>query len=87
MLTEPQASAFARIALANIEREYPRNAVHLFRNEEKNLSERVRHPAFYGSYDWHSAVHMHWLLVRCLRLHPMLAENGTILSRKNLSSQ
>src|SRR5262249_16681175 len=30
------------------------------------------HPSFYGSYDWHSAVHMHWLLVRVLRTHPQL---------------
>jgi len=28
------------------------------------------HPAFYGSYDWHSAVHMHWFLARVLRLYP-----------------
>jgi len=28
---------------------------------------RDRHPAFYGCYDWHSAVHTHWLLVRLLR--------------------
>src|SRR3954464_11833219 len=38
--------------------------------EEAPLAERERHPAFYGSYDWHSAVHMHWLLVRVLRLYP-----------------
>ena len=38
--------------------------------EEVPLAERERHPAFYGSYDWHSAVHMHWLLVRVLRLYP-----------------
>ena len=34
------------------------------------LRERILHPAFYGSYDWHSAVHMHWLLLRVLRLYP-----------------
>ncbi|SFH06116.1 Protein of unknown function [Halopelagius inordinatus] len=31
------------------------------------------HPVFYGSFDWHSAVHNHWCLVRQLRLfddHP-----------------
>lgn len=27
-------------------------------------------PVFYGCYDWHSAVHGHWLLVRLLRLFP-----------------
>jgi Protein of unknown function (DUF2891) len=27
-------------------------------------------PAFFGCYDWHSAVHGHWLLVRLVRLYP-----------------
>ena len=38
---------------------------------------RERHPVFYGCYDWHSAVHGHWALVRGLRLfddHPVRAE-------------
>ncbi len=80
MLAETQASAFARIALANIDREYPRKIDHVFRHQEKPELERERHPAFYGSYDWHSAVHMHWLLVRVLRLYPMLPENGAIMA-------
>ena len=25
------------------------------------------HPAFHGCYDWHSAVHSHWLIARVLR--------------------
>ena len=33
-------------------------------------SPRALHPAFYGSYDWHSCVHMHWLLARLLRRVP-----------------
>jgi hypothetical protein len=36
----------------------------------EELEPRKLHPAFYGSYDWHSAVHMHWLLARVLRLYP-----------------
>ena len=43
------------------------------------------HPAFYGSFDWHSCVHMHWLLVRVRRLHPALprarARSTRILDR------
>ncbi|NYJ08896.1 hypothetical protein GGQ55_005174 [Geodermatophilus daqingensis] len=31
---------------------------------------RDRHPAFYGSFDWHSAVEMHWVLLRLLRRFP-----------------
>jgi hypothetical protein len=39
---------------------------------------QVVHPAFYGCYDWHSAVHAHWMLVRLLRLFPDLPEASQI---------
>jgi hypothetical protein len=70
LLTEELASRFARVALANIGREFPRHIQHLVSSADDELRERILHPAFYGSYDWHSAVHMHWLLVRLLRLYP-----------------
>ena len=78
MLTEGLASAFARVALANCEREYPRVISHLLKAPHDELAPHKLHPAFFGSYDWHSAVHMHWLLARVLRLYPMLPENGRI---------
>jgi hypothetical protein len=78
MLAEELASRFARVALANIEREYPRRLDHLLNSSGEELDPRRQHPAFYGSYDWHSAVHMHWVLARVLRLHPMLPENARI---------
>ena len=71
MLTEELASRLARVALANIVREHPRHVVHLMVDAADVPSERAQHPAFYGSYDWHSAVHMHWLLMRVLRLYPV----------------
>ncbi|HYR36869.1 MAG TPA: DUF2891 family protein, partial [Burkholderiales bacterium] len=71
MLTEDLATRLARVALANIVREYPRHIQHLVSSADDELRERILHPAFYGSYDWHSAVHMHWLLVRVLRLYPV----------------
>src|SRR5262249_31097963 len=74
VLTEELASRFARVALANIVREYPRHIQHLVSNADDELRERMLHPAFYGSYDWHSAVHMHWLLVRVQRLFPGSAD-------------
>jgi len=78
LLTEELASAFARVALANCEREYPRAVAHLMQTPQDELAPRKLHPAFFGSHDCHSAVHMHWLLVRALRLYPMLPENGRI---------
>ena len=71
MLTEELAERFARIAAANIGRDYPRRVDHLLASPDEELRPRVVHPAFYGAYDWHSAVHMHWTLVRVLRLYPV----------------
>lgn len=70
MLSADLAALFARVALANVVREYPRNVLHLMTRPGEELAPRKVHPAFYGSYDWHSAVHMHWLLARLLRLYP-----------------
>ncbi|MFC7891858.1 DUF2891 domain-containing protein [Streptomyces sp. NPDC057381] len=63
------AAPFARLALANITREYPNFPAHLITSPDEHLAPRSLHPAFYGAYDWHSSVHMHWLLVRLLRRH------------------
>src|SRR6266699_7284594 len=62
------AAGYARVALANIAREYP-VAVHHLMTGPDDLPARPRelNPVFYGSFDWHSCVEMHWLLVRLLR--------------------
>ena len=78
MLTAEHASALARVALANVVREYPRRLDQLLTGPGQEWQPRKVHPAFYGSYDWHSAVHMHWLLVRVLATHPSLPEAGQI---------
>jgi hypothetical protein len=74
LLTAELASAFARVALANVESEYPRRLDQLLTGPGVEWQPRKLHPAFYGSYDWHSAVHMHWLLAHVLRLHSGMAE-------------
>ena len=79
MLTPELARLFARVGLANIDREYPRQVQHFATRADEERSERVLHPAFYGSYDWHSAVHMHWTLMRVLRLYPASPE-GILIS-------
>ncbi|HYX65626.1 MAG TPA: DUF2891 domain-containing protein [Burkholderiales bacterium] len=71
MLTEELAERFARVALANVGRDYPRRIDHRLASAGEELRPRIVHPAFYGAYDWHSAVHMHWTLVRVLRLYPV----------------
>jgi hypothetical protein len=42
------------------------------------LEPHVLHPAFYGCFDWHSAVHGHWMLIRLLKQFPDLPEADRI---------
>ncbi|MGA3189424.1 MAG: DUF2891 domain-containing protein [Bryobacteraceae bacterium] len=64
------ASRFARMALDCVSREYPNKIAHTLRSDLDVAAPRVLTPAFYGCYDWHSAVHGHWLLARLARLFP-----------------
>ena len=72
-LTRAAAERFARTALANIAREYPAKLDHVLGSDADAAPPRVLHPAFHGSYDWHSCVHMHWLLARLRHRFPDLA--------------
>jgi hypothetical protein len=80
-VTAELAAAFAAAALANVTREFPRHVSHLLTGPGDALSQRSLHPAFYGSYDWHSAVHMHWTLVRVLRRYPLLPVGKVVAER------
>jgi hypothetical protein len=71
-LTPAQATAFARMAMGGIAREYPNKPADVLNGDDDVQPPRRIHPAFFGSYDWHSAVHGHWMLVRLLRRHPDL---------------
>src|SRR5262245_13871612 len=72
-LTRDQASAFARLALKGVRREYPNKPEHVLAGPADVKSPRALHPAFYGCYDWHSSVHGHWMLARLARLKPQAA--------------
>jgi hypothetical protein len=73
-LTPAQASAFARLALKGVSKEYPNKPEHVLAGPEDAKGPKALHPAFYGCYDWHSSVHGHWMLARLLRLFPELPE-------------
>jgi hypothetical protein len=77
-LTRQQASAFAQLALKGLSREYPNKPEHVMAGPDDVKGPRALHPAFYGSYDWHSSVHGHWMLVRLLRRFPDLPEAKAI---------
>ena len=69
-IDEKLAARFARMALNCITREYPNKIAHTLQSDADVAPPRLLTPAFYGCYDWHSAVHGHWLLARLARLFP-----------------
>ncbi len=69
-LTSDGASHFASLALKCIVREFPNKTGHVQIDSADALQPSDYHPAFYGCFDWHSAVHGHWMLVKLLREFP-----------------
>ena len=93
-LAPEQASRFAALALRGITTEYPNKLDHVIRGPEDLQSPRALHPAFYGCFDWHSAVHSHWMLARLLKTFPDVPEEAEIrhalntnLSAGNLAAE
>jgi hypothetical protein len=72
-LLRENAEPYARVALANIQREYPASVPYFITGPGPLRLPRELHPSFYGSLDWHSCVEMHWVLVRLVRRFPALA--------------
>jgi len=69
-LTAELANRLAMIALGHVGREYPNKLDHVLEGPGDARGPRQLHPLFYGSFDWHSSVHSHWLLARVLRRSP-----------------
>jgi hypothetical protein len=82
-LTPELASKFARVALSHVTREYPNKLDHVINDARDLRSPRDLHPAFYGSFDWHSCVHGYWLLATILRLFPENPESQSIIALFN----
>jgi hypothetical protein len=69
-LTAEQVDTFASLALGCVDTSYPYKTGHVLTGKDSLAEPRTFHPVFYGCFDWHSAVHGHWTLVRLLRLYP-----------------
>jgi hypothetical protein len=61
------ADRFSRLALDCVTQEFPNKISRTTDTAEEIGRPKDLFPAFYGCFDWHSAVHGHWLLVRLLR--------------------
>ena len=83
------ANDLAALPLQCMDQEYP-NKLNQVLVDGDNLGEpHELHPAFYGCFDWHSAVHGHWMLVKLLKAFPGLTKKDSIRAKlkTNLSAE
>lgn len=77
-LTPALADQCATIALGHVRREYPNRLDQTLDGAGDLLPPSALHPIFFGSYDWHSCVHSHWMLARLARRFPDLPTTPAI---------
>lgn len=66
LLSPADLDRLARTAVAAVQTEYPHQLDQRLTSDADLRPPRELNPSFSGSYDWHSAVHNHWLLVAAL---------------------
>ncbi|WP_298312658.1 DUF2891 domain-containing protein [uncultured Aquimarina sp.] len=93
-LTKNQANTLAALPLACIHTEYPNKLGQTIGSKEDLGEPKALHPAFYGCFDWHSAVHGHWSLVKLLKSFPELEKATEIrtkltqsISKENIEAE
>lgn len=83
-LTLAGASHLASLPLKCIGQEFPNKTNHTsVKDSDHVLLPKQLHPVFYGCFDWHSAVHGHWMLIRLLKSFPDMKEALAIRSLLN----
>lgn len=79
-LNVQQANNLAELPLKCAEMEYPNKLNNTIGGTEDLRGPKELHPAFYGCFDWHSAVHGHWSMVYLLRNYPDLEKRDAMIS-------
>ncbi|MCB0559488.1 MAG: DUF2891 domain-containing protein [Lewinellaceae bacterium] len=88
-LNQEQASRLSQLAFNCIGQPYPNKLGQVLGDSTYLAEPRALHPAFYGCFDWHSAVHGHWSLVRLLKTFPDMPQATEIraLLSQNLTQE
>ena len=80
-LSDEGASYFAKISLDCSSKSSPHYYFKVLRKKGDTDGPRDVWPSFYGCYDWHSAVHNHWCMIKILKLHPNIPEAAELRQR------
>ena len=69
-LDEPMAEVLISLPFKCVFNEWPNKLNQVLGSASEIDLPSVLHPSFYGCFDWHSAVHAHWTMLRLLRAFP-----------------
>ncbi len=83
LLNITEATRLAQLPLNCMDTEYPNKLGQTLGGSDDLKAPKELHPAFYGCFDWHSAVHGHWSLVSLLKQFPTI-EKAEIIKEKLL---
>lgn len=70
VLDAAEATRLIHLPLKCLETEYPNKLGQVLGSATDLKEPSALHPAFFGCFDWHSAVHGHWSLARILNTFP-----------------
>ena len=84
-LSKAGAIYFANLSLTCTNKPYPHYYMEQLQKAEDLKPPEKMWPSFYGCYDWHSAVHNHWALVKLLKTFPNIPEAKAIKQKLMLS--
>lgn len=89
VLNLQEANRLAQLPMRCMETEYPNRLGQTLGDSTYLKSPKELHPAFYGCFDWHSAVHGHWSLVSLLKQFPELNNAAEIKTKllQNISKE
>lgn len=76
-----KAAELAALTLKCSDVEYPNKQCYLYEKEEDLKPTRMNNPAFSGCFDWHSAVHGHWTMVKLLKKFPAMPNAAAVRAK------
>ena len=88
-LNEKLAKELVSLSVKCVDKKYPYKIGYRFSDESWLKPHYELTPSFYGCWDWHSAVHGHWAMVKILKEYPEIIDRDVILSKldKNLTKE
>ena len=69
------------LPLACVLQEYPNKLGQVLGDGNDLQAPSTLHPSFYGCFDWHSAVHGHWSLVKLLKQFPEISNREEAIQK------